>query len=51
MPPASSGTGARRELPLLEAMHGDAKIWTIFEGTAEIQRPVISRTTSGVDDK
>jgi alkylation response protein AidB-like acyl-CoA dehydrogenase len=29
-------------------MHRDAKIYDIFEGTAEIQRLVISRAISGV---
>ena len=32
-------------------MHRDAKIFQIFEGTAEIQRLVISRAISGVHIK
>jgi acyl-CoA dehydrogenase len=41
------GNGYTREFPV-ERMHRDAKIYDIFEGTAEIQRMVISRAISGV---
>ena len=43
------GNGYTREFPV-ERMHRDAKIYTIFEGTSEIQRLVISRAISGVHD-
>jgi acyl-CoA dehydrogenase len=44
------GNGYTREYPV-ERMHRDAKIYDIFEGTAEIQRLVISRAISGVHIK
>jgi acyl-CoA dehydrogenase len=44
------GNGYTREFPV-ERMHRDAKIYTIFEGTSEIQRLVISRAISGIHIK
>jgi acyl-CoA dehydrogenase len=44
------GNGYTREFPV-ERMSRDAKIYTIFEGTSEIQRLVISRSISGVHVK
>ncbi len=44
------GYGYVRENPV-EQWHRDSKIYTIFEGTSEIQRLVISRAISGVHIK
>ncbi len=41
------GNGYTREYPV-ERWHRDAKIYTIFEGTSEIQRLVVSRAISGM---
>jgi alkylation response protein AidB-like acyl-CoA dehydrogenase len=41
------GYGYVRDYPV-EQWHRDSKIYTIFEGTSEIQRLVISRAISGV---
>ena len=44
------GYGYIREHPV-ERWHRDAKIYTIFEGTSEIQRLIIARAISGVHIK
>jgi alkylation response protein AidB-like acyl-CoA dehydrogenase len=44
------GYGYVREYPV-ERWHRDAKIYTIFEGTSEIQRLIISRAISGIHIK
>ena len=43
----AGGNGYTREFPV-ERWHRDAKIYDIFEGTAEIQQLVISRAISGM---
>jgi len=42
------GNGYTREFPV-ERWHRDAKIFTIFEGTSEIQRMIIGRVVTGLD--
>jgi alkylation response protein AidB-like acyl-CoA dehydrogenase len=44
------GYGYIRDYPV-ERWHRDSKIYTIFEGTSEIQRLIISRAISGVHIK
>jgi len=42
------GNGYTRDYPV-ERWHRDAKIFTIFEGTSEIQRMLIGRAVTGLD--
>jgi hypothetical protein len=42
------GYGYTRDFPV-ERWHRDAKIFTIFEGTSEIQRMIIGRAVTGLD--
>jgi alkylation response protein AidB-like acyl-CoA dehydrogenase len=42
------GNGYTRDYPV-ERWHRDAKIYTIFEGTSEIQRMIIGRAVTGLD--
>ena len=42
------GNGYTRDFPV-ERWHRDAKIFTIFEGTSEIQRMIIGRAITGLD--
>jgi alkylation response protein AidB-like acyl-CoA dehydrogenase len=42
------GNGYTRDYPV-ERWHRDAKIFTIFEGTSEIQRMIIGRAVTGFD--
>jgi alkylation response protein AidB-like acyl-CoA dehydrogenase len=42
------GNGYTRDFPV-QRWHRDAKIFTIFEGTSEIQRMIIGRSVTGLD--
>ena len=42
------GNGYTRDFPV-EGWDRDAKIFTIFEGTSEIQRMIIGRAVTGLD--
>jgi alkylation response protein AidB-like acyl-CoA dehydrogenase len=42
------GNGYSRDYPV-ERWHRDAKIFTIFEGTSEIQRMIVGRAVTGLD--
>ena len=44
------GYGYVREYPV-ERWHRDSKIFTIFEGTSEIQQLIIARAISGIHIK
>jgi alkylation response protein AidB-like acyl-CoA dehydrogenase len=44
------GYGYVRDYPV-ERWHRDSKIFTIFEGTSEIQRLIIARAISGIHIK
>ena len=44
------GNGYTREFPV-ERWHRDAKIFTIFEGTSEIQRMIIGRAITGLQHR
>jgi alkylation response protein AidB-like acyl-CoA dehydrogenase len=45
---ASVNNGYTWDNPV-ERWHRDAKIFTIFEGTSEIQRMIIGRAVTGLD--
>jgi alkylation response protein AidB-like acyl-CoA dehydrogenase len=45
---ASVSNGYTSDNPV-ERWHRDAKIFTIFEGTSEIQRMIIGRAVTGLD--
>ena len=47
-PSILGGDGYTRDFPV-ERWHRDAKIFTIFEGTSEIQRLIIGRAVTGLD--
>ena len=45
---SAAGNGYTRDFPV-ERWHRDAKVFTIFEGTSEIQRLIIGRAVTGLD--
>jgi len=47
-PSILGGDGYTRDFPV-ERWHRDSKIFTIFEGTPEIQRLIIGRAVTGLD--